>query len=231
MKTLYSLGCSFMSTDTQHLDEPTFLDRLADQRSWRHVNLARAGASNFNIRLQIQHAIDQQADYVIVGATSSDRVDLVDMDPDYRSPIRLEHIRNRGYHCAVEQHVNDRHAFITSDTLNNLLESRHTRLPEHRTQSLKSYVRDIHEPGLQAYKDYFLIKDGLRDLTRTGRPFVFIPGPLHYFDWKEFSDSVWTGTQPWDMPNGIYNHVVNHNPQSAHEIFLENILAKTATWS
>jgi hypothetical protein len=220
-----------MSTDTQYPDQPTFLDQLAQQRGWQHVNLARAGATNFNIRLQIQHAIERRADYVIVGATSSDRVDLVDLEPDYRSPIKLEHIRNRGYHCAVENHVNDRNAFITSDTLNNLLESRHAVLSQSRIDSLKLYTAFIHEPGLQAYKDYFIIRDGLRDLAQANIPFVFIPGPLHYFDWNQFHNNLWTGTQPWDMPCGIYNQVVNHNPQPAHEIFLENILTKTANWS
>lgn len=220
-----------MSTDTQYPDEPTFLDSLALRRGWRHINIARAGASNFNIRLQIQHAIERSADYIIIGATSSDRVDLVDLDPDYRSPIKLEHIRNRGYNCAIENNVNDRTAFITSDTINNLLESTHTRLPKHRIDSLKHYAADIHEHGLQAYKDYFIIRDGLRDLAQKQISFIFIPGPLHYFDWTEFDNNLWTGTQPWDMPMGIYNRVVNHNPQSAHAIFLENILAKTANWS
>jgi hypothetical protein len=54
---------------------------------------------------------------------------------------------------------------------------------------------------------------------------------MHYFDWTEFTSNLWTGTQPWDMPNGIYNHVVNHNPPSAHEIFFQNILIKTANWA
>jgi hypothetical protein len=231
MKSLYTLGCSFMSTDTNVPDQPTFLDQLAQQRSWQHVNLARAGASNFMIRLQIAHAIEHTANYVIVGATSSDRVDLVDENPDYRSPIKLEHIRNRGYNCAVENTVNDRNAFITSDTINNLLESRHARLPAHRVDSLKHYAANIHEHGLQAYKDYFVVRDGLRDLAQAQIPFVFIPGPMHYFDWTEFTSNLWTGTQPWDMPNGIYNHVVNHNPPSAHEIFFQNILIKTANWA
>jgi hypothetical protein len=76
MTTVYSLGCSFMSSDTRWPDQPSFLDQYADYRGWQHVSLARPGATNLCIHLQIERAIQDHADYVIIGATSSDRIDV-----------------------------------------------------------------------------------------------------------------------------------------------------------
>ena len=53
MKRLYTLGDSFMSVDDPNDGITSFLELYAQKRGFEHVSLARPGATNFAIRLQI----------------------------------------------------------------------------------------------------------------------------------------------------------------------------------
>jgi hypothetical protein len=224
-KLIYSLGCSFMSTDSRYHDRPSFLDQYATVRGWQHISLARPGATNFSIRLQIQQAILANADYIVVGATSSDRIDIVDRGAGRRLPIKLEHIHYTGYNATSERNVNNQFAYVVSDTLNNVLEkTQDTGVVE----SVKHYIRDLHNPDVADLRDKWIISDGLRDLVKSKIPFLFLPGPLFYFDWSEFP--VWQGTQPWDMPDGIDTFSINHNTLTAHAMFCQQLIDQTVDW-
>jgi hypothetical protein len=227
-KLIYSLGCSFMSTDSRHQYQPSFLDQYATSRGWQHVCLARPGATNFSIRLQIQRAVKDRADYVVVGATSSDRIDVAKADTR-RLPIQLEHIQYTGYNATSEAHVDNQFAYIVSDTLNNVIEKQYLELDADCVDSVKHYIRDIHNPDLADLRDSWIIRDGLRELAQANIPFLFIPGPLFYFDWSEFP--VWAGPQPWDMPLGIDNLSINHNCPKAHAMFRQLLINQTTEWN
>ena len=59
MKRLYSLGDSFMSTDDPDDQIIGFCELYCQRKGFSHVSLARPGATNFAIRLQIEKAIEQ----------------------------------------------------------------------------------------------------------------------------------------------------------------------------
>lgn len=227
MKKLYSLGCSFMSTDSRYLDRPSFLDMFAEKKGYNHISLARPGASNFTIRLQIDRAIQDRADYIVIGATSSDRIDLSVHNFSGRGSPGLSNVRYQGYNTLSEKWIQDtKESYIISDTLNNVIE-KDRGLEKERVTSIKYYLRDIHCPDIQDIKDRWIIRDGLNQISKQNIEFVFIPGPLFYFDWSEFGNHVWKGTQPWDMPDGIDEVSINHNPLSAHAKFCVTLESMT----
>ena len=229
MTTLYSLGCSFMSSDTRWEGETSFLDQYADYHAWQHINLARPGATNFCIHLQIERAIQDSADYVIVGATSSDRIDIPCNNYRQNLPIRLDLIHYADYYAVSEKWANATHACIVSDTLNNVISNTYTDIDQTKKDTVKQYLRDIYNFDIEDRRNYYIIRDGLRELDQAGIPYLFIPGPLFYFDWTGFS--LWQGTQPWDMPDGIGTRVVNHNPPSAHKKFFDLLVQQTSNWT
>lgn len=224
MKTLYALGCSFMSDDTTRPDHPTFLQQFCQRNDYEYHCLARPGATNYAIRLQIDFAIRRRADFVVVGATSSDRINIVLNPEGWRSPVNLRHIEYRGYRCSSEQEFPHHETFIVSDTLANLLESQYIDIPKEKKDALRVYVADLHDMGLQYNIDGCVIRDGLNQLIKSQIPFIFIPGPTFHMGWDWLGDRLWPSykKQPWDMPFGPYN-INNHNPPEAHAEFLETL--------
>lgn len=219
-----------MSSDVRYPERPSFLDMFSHRRGYNHICLARPGASNFAIRLQIDQAIQESADFVVIGATSSDRIDLVDDKSKKGGSPVLSDIHYQGYNATSERWVNaQQSAYIVSDTINNTLEKDYG-FDRDLVDSIKCYVRELHSPDIQDLKDRWIIRDGLYQLVKHSIPFIFIPGPLFYFDWSEFGSSLWTGVQPWDMPDGIDNFSLNHNYPIAHEKFCNRLDSMTEHW-
>ena len=213
-----------MCDDTSRKDHPTFIQQFCKSHGYEYHCIARPGATNFAIRLQIDYAIKKKPDLIIVGATSSDRINIV-MDPTgWRSPVKINHIQYQGYLCSSDSEFDNREAFIVSDTLANVLESRYIEVSEEKRAAVKHYMTDLHDMGLQYNIDGCVIRDGLHKLQASGIPFVFMPGPMFYMGWSWLGDNLWPTDkkQPWDLPLTPYN-INNHNPPEAHSMFLETL--------
>jgi len=213
-----------MSDDTLRKDHPTFLQQFCERNNYEYHCIARPGATNFAIRLQIDYAIRKNPDLIIVGATSSDRINIVQNPEGWRSPVELKHIEYRGYHCSSEYEFNHDDTFIVSDTLANVVEAQYVDVGEDIKQAVQRYITDLHDMGLQYNIDGCVIRDGLHVLQQSGIPFIFMPGPMFYMGWNWLGDQLWPKDrkQPWDMPFGPYN-ISNHNPPEAHSMFLETL--------
>lgn len=234
VKQVYTCGCSFMSLDTTPGPVKSFLDMWATYKGLEHVSLARSGATNFLIRLQIEHAIANKADFVIVGATSSDRIDIP-LRTDIPCPVELEHVDYQGYASVSEQNVKSQD-YVLSDSLSNLrgdlfMHSNHKRPIDRNTvEAVKYYVANLHNFSLEQTRDRFVISDGLRRLQQLNIPFVFLAGPMNWLDWSWLGASLWREPEPWDMPYGLTGDTVNHSPQQAHDDFLVTLLKHTQDW-
>lgn len=238
MKTVYSCGCSFMSSNS---DDVGFVDLYAEQKGFKHVNLARSGATNFLIRLQIEEAIAQNADYLVIGATSSERIDFPIPSKEHllKFPVTIHDVDYHGYHSSGEEYVHGDPKII-SDSINNwTTEFYHIvphnnflrkEVPQESIEAMKHYLAYLHNQHLAQAKDYYIIAEGLRKLLELGKQFVFISGPLAFQDWIFIDRRSWTKSpQPWDMPYGL-DKSVNHNPLQAHQDFLQNLLSMTEHW-
>lgn len=62
-------------TNFEYKHYPSFLDIYSITKGFDQYNLSEPGASNFNIRKQIDRALELQPDYVVVGATNPARLD------------------------------------------------------------------------------------------------------------------------------------------------------------
>lgn len=236
MKKFFSLGDSFMTTDCPDDGIVSFNELYSRRKNFTHVSLARPGATNFCIRLQIDRAISEQADYVVIGLTSSDRFD-VSLDSQHQL-YQLTDIDYRNYRCAAQQHVTSIDVKVISDTFNNLIEKQHTDLLSNsKLAALKHYIACLHDPALQSQKDYYMICNGLDQLTKSGIPFVLIPGWMSQHNWN-WVDRVWPTTKqsPYDMPYGPSNwetpirYTATHNPAWAHKEFCQILFDLTLDW-
>lgn len=239
MRTLYSCGCSFMSSDLYNNNTKSFVDQYCESRGFNHVSLARSGATNFLIRLQIEEAIRNNADYIIISATSSDRFDFA-IKESVPVLLQLSNIEYRGYGSVSEKNVNAEDTCVISDSINNWT-TKKARETTHANNTrpvspeiynaLTHYVAHLHTFSLEQNKDYYIISDGLRSLISLNKKFIFMGGPMFYLDWSWIgAEHLWTDPQLWDLPDGLTNTTVNHTPQSAHNKFLQTLNNMTKDW-
>ena len=214
----------------------SFLELYCQHKEFKHASLARAGATNFMIRMQIERAIEDRADYVVVSNTSVDRIDIV-LDIDNQNPwFTLDHVLHKGYNSASELMFSNGNPNMISDTLNNIMWSTHENIvPEQKKQAIKHWVADLHNHSLQRQKDYFLISDGLRKLKEHSIPFVYLPKTsMGFMNWS-WVELCWPANEPGpsDMPNGPYdyNKSVTHNDQTCHDQFAETLKNITQHWT
>ena len=212
-----------MSDDTSRTHERTFLQQFCDKHNYEYHCLARPGATNFIINLQVDLAIKKKPDLIVIGGTSSDRIQIVTEPDNWRAPLELKHIVYKGYRCSSETELRSNEEFIVADTLANIVEAPYVSVAEHTKRAVKNYITELHDTGLQYHIDGCILRDSLRKLLDSGLEFIFIPGPMFPMGWKWLvGDRLWPvdKPQPWDMPCGPGNSG-NHNPPQAHSMFLE----------
>jgi hypothetical protein len=234
MKKLVTCGDSYMSLDSPPGEVTSFLQLYAERKNFLHVSLARAAATCFAIRLQIDSAIERGADFVIVGCTSSNRMDVAAPGVQNYSWVKLNNILYTGYRSLSEYNIKSKNPLIVSDVIENFLNKKHeTVLNDHQRLAIKNYVADLHNNNLKRQENYFVISDGLRKLQHYQIPFVYVPHGLGDMDWS-WVTKVWPSDRlPCQMPNGVFDfeRSVTHNGQAAHDGFLNTLLELTEDWN
>ena len=187
----------------------SFLDRYAKVKDFQYINLAIGGSSNLFVRLQIEQAINSQADYVIIGATEPGRFEIP------AQSIDIEGTR-----------VFNSKKYIMSTQVPFNINSLSTEL----ISAVRYYNTYIRDHDIDSIKNYFLLRDGLNQLEKKKIPYVFIPGPLGNQDWTK-NHIVWPKDeyQPWDTQHGSHDHG-NHNNKRSHDDYFTTLLKITSDW-
>lgn len=232
-----------MAVDTEDHGITSFLDLYCQQKDLHHVSLARSGATNFLIRLQIEEAIKRGADFIVIGTTTSDRMEIPipGKEDEIQWPVRLGDVEYRGYRSVSEGNVDTRNPKIISDSINNWTTDFYHHVPHYNfkrkeitpeiIEAMKHYVAYLHSFQLDQMKDYYIIAEGLRKLISLGKEFVFLGGPMFYCDWAFVGNRLWTAPQPWDLPYGLHGSAINHSPQQAHDDFVKVLSNMTQHWN
>jgi hypothetical protein len=146
----------------------SFVDFLVEGKGFDYTNLALRGASNFMIRMQIDQAIKSKADYVIIGSTSPDRVDVPVQGHRY-GPV------------------------LTWPPYKEQLEE-----DSGRKKAIENYVKYISDDAVDSLKSYYMLQGGLDRLEKLGIPYIFLTGPMKDCDWTGYNTWPTEKKQPWD---------------------------------
>lgn len=167
--TVYVCGDSFGFSDPDH--GACWTDRLA--KKTKVVNLCQVSASNFQIALQVQRAIEQKADYIIYLATSSVRQD---------API------NEGTGNLLDRYIDITNPnptkTITSYSVTSLNNT--TPFTEDQLAVLKLYHESFFDLDIAVHQNELVIEGTLSKLVASGIPFTFDQGG---FEHPKFADS------------------------------------------
>jgi hypothetical protein len=187
----------------------SFIDRFVKEKNFDYINLAQGGSSNFFIRLQIDQAINDHANYVIIGATSPNRFEI---------PIGSLNMKHT-------QEFNSKKYIMSAQISHNI-----NALSSELISAVKYYSTYIQDNNIDSVKSYFLLQDGLTQLEKKKIPYVFIAGPMKNHDWTQ-NYIVWPNDkyQPWDQQHGQSANY-NHNNVLAHDEYLKTLLKITSAW-
>jgi hypothetical protein len=203
-KTLVICGDSWFTTDSDYPDQ-SFSEILAIRHNLQLENLARSGCSNFGIALQINKAIELRPDFIIVGCTTHDRIDIPMIKDtniikkffNWESWSQAEqsigsYDRDRGLlnvkysHATKEsssQYSNPEFESIISESINNLLwrKSRYG-LNSDITESLKQYMLHLYDSNIKQQIDCWIMSEAARRLVESKIPFLLYIEPLFHHD-------------------------------------------------
>lgn len=201
MKTLSVCGDSWFSSDILHPGKSVG-EILSDRLNWKFVSHARGGCSNFAISLQVDKAIEIGSDFIVVGATTPDRIEIPVINKDnqtiwdrlksafnwddwsYKQPE--VYCKNRGISNVQHSHKNDLsncnswigNPTMISESLNNLVFTRSYDLPRDQIDALKSYMLNLYDSGIKRQIDCWIMSDACRRLVASKIPFLFYIEPL-----------------------------------------------------
>lgn len=217
MKKLYICGDSFACLDPEStiLPWPQILkDKIKE--SWNVTNLSMVCASNLNIRMQIDNAIENNADFIIVLFTSSLRGNgrLTDNSP---TANLLDNFFKIG-----QYNKNKNLACWSYGSLNLTCV-----LPKDKIKILKEYYAQIFDLGVEVYQNQCVIESTLFKLVNSQCAFLFDQGgfenPLfngHKEYFKEFDPyrsqyNLWTMHGKRQVIHRPYFHIID---QDLHDL-------------
>ena len=206
-KKLFICGDSFGSPDPDYGDQ-CWVDHLTNRLSPEYtiINLSRVCASNLHISLQVDSAIEQQADYIIYLATSSTRDDVRLRPLQYLDNL-LSRLTNL-ISPSIEQD-------LTSYSIGSLDHT--TKFTTQQLDILKQYHNEFFDIDLYIYRSKLIIESTLNRLQRSGIAFTFDQGGFEhpsfvkstattYFDdYEEFFSKI----NLWDY---VVDQKITHRP-------------------
>lgn len=170
MKTVYICGDSFAVADPQYLDQywvDLLQGQLGDDVTIK--NLGRVGASNLHIAMQVDYALNNHVDFVIVLATSSLRTDISLGSIDNSLPLLDRYIN-------LTQ-VNSKNGLVSTSISylkNNDIFS------THQAELLRQFYTEFVDIEVEVFKNKLIIEATLHKLKSSGIPFLFDRGGFEH---------------------------------------------------
>lgn len=211
---IYSCGCSFMSLDSDY-PGTHFTEIVSKQLTGNLTSLARPGSSNFYIALQVDHAIQQRPDLILVLFTNYDRIEILKPNQVYD----------------VKQGYKEIGKTAMSNVITNYIDQ--SLVEEPKKDALKKWFGEVYDFGLAFHRDYYLCLGVLSRLEQSRIPFVFNFGGMRYFSvdsevwWKNHSNSM-AKLNPWDYTEFSVGNTsgVYHTSFDSQRLIADNWLTK-----
>ena len=234
-KTLTVCGDSWFSTDERYPNQ-SFGEILADRHNLELINLARSGCSNFAIALQVDTAINMRPDFIIVGCTSHDRIEIPIIkklsvvkkilkwipwsgvgltNAAYEKKHGLLNVQySHNIPDLSRQYSNPEFESIISDTIGSLLFNKDCQISTGRTDALKKYLVFLYDSGIKQQIDCWVMSDVARRLIESKIPFLFYVEPLFNHDF--IADIDWLDSRYKIMYTDFSYYQYQQGPATFH---------------
>jgi len=172
MAKLIVCGCS-LSSDSVDLPGTGYGHQTAQRLGWDVEILARPGCSNGGIRIQIDEALRQQPDFVIVAPTFCDRVEIpAATGRGYDKTAGIDNVNygTNSYRMICEN--------ITTLVGNYNNPYRVGEIDKNTQEAIRQYINYMYDVNWKRQQDEWIIRDGIMQLFYAGIPFLLVAGPL-----------------------------------------------------
>lgn len=239
MKTLGICGDSFMSqVAVENLKDngfgKHFVDDLKIKLGCGVINFARGGCSNTAIRLQIDEIIKCDVDYVIIGLTSPDRMEIPIKGKRFIISNGLSNISHKNFPDLSGTYDLFKTSIPTTNsfTLSNVfIGANNDKFDEDIVQLLKDYFLKVYDQNYKKLLDSWVISDGLNELNKHGIKYSVINTSLdrdiiksNAYDYISESSEL----NPWNYYNeneklGYLFHISHENSLKLSELWYNKI--------
>ena len=209
-----------MSVDPQY-PGTHFSEIISRELPGTLMSLARPGASNFYIGLQVEYAIKQRPDLILVMFSNYDRIELLNGVSPYHVDRGIENIQGNP--------ISSVNAGTVSNVITNFIDQH--LVESQQEDALKAWFANVYDFGIRYHQDWFMCQGILHRLKESGIPFVFNFGGMKYFSvdpaqaWSSFQNNL-VMDNPWDQldftlgsSSGVY-----HTNFATQQIVAENWL-------
>jgi len=191
MSKLIVCGCS-LSADSTSDPGTGYGHQTARRLGWDVEILARQGCSNGGIRIQIDEALRQRPDFVIVAPTFCDRIEIPASTEPYdwiRDPNLPNHLRKEFSTGYDKQAGIDNLNYGTNpyrmicENIVTLAENRDTpyrvgKLDKNTQAAIRQYINHMYDVNWKRQQDEWIMRDGIMPLFYSGIPFLLVAGNL-----------------------------------------------------
>lgn len=200
MKKIAICGDSFCAPSTKpEFKGTSWGELLAKKLDWELLHYARQGCSNGGIRIQIDEAIKRKVDFVIIGATSHDRIEIPSTAAPYNQLTTEKkvwgndlqtHLLNteimNGYDPSAGidniNYGNNNYRMIC-ETIFSLAENlphpyRSSKIDKETQTAVKYYLNNMYDSNWKKQMDEWILVQGFYELIQNHIPFFVDPNIL-----------------------------------------------------
>ena len=190
MKNTYVCGDSFNTTDADYPGQ-SWYEKFVNLTDNNVTNLSMVCASNTLISIQVDQAIKQNADYIIVSFTSVTRSEVC-----YTTDRKKDNLLDRFYSLTRDDNS---HCDLTSYTIWSSGDAR--ALTKDQQKLVDRYNKEFFDLDLAIYRDQKIIEHTLQKLLTSKIPFVFDQGGFEHSSYGATSKYF----TEYDQCRSLYN--------------------------
>jgi hypothetical protein len=200
MKKLIICGDSFMSPAVEY-PNTHFSEIIADKLGYELISYSRAGMSNGGVAIQLDTAIQQKPDLILVATTYSDRIEFPINDPKPTDNFTIDDI---SYHHTTTSLV----SIDTQNTCAQLISTNLTEVisnqcfntfelceqPRKKEKAIKDWFRYLYHPDWKNQVDRWMMYAILHKLDESTIPYIICRDPLNVVpmcSWLKDDALVW----------------------------------------
>lgn len=213
MKTLGVCGDSFMASmqfNDHDLDNgygKHFTDLLAKRLKMNIITFAKSGSSNQAIRLQIDEILKQTPDFIIIGTTTPERVEIPIYEQSFDENDGVYNIYHTNNPNVSAKHPNFSKIKpkMLSTTIHNVITEDHSKFFSKKDiEVFKSWSEIFFDSKWKRQQDTWILSDGLRKIRDSKIDFICINGFLNPKDLEYLGDNIIqhdSELNPWNYCN------------------------------